>query len=222
MTQRLNDPMPNGPNNPMTTFSSLSPQSLFLDVSTNMLSHGTPIRFRATGISMQPTIANGEMITIVPVEPQEIKRGDIILYRTKTGVIAHRVIKTRVIKPSSFLSPQPSSITGHWLLGYWVTGLLGSLAQSSALSPQHSLLRFLTRGDAFETPDGPVKPDQILGRVVSVERDGHSIDLRGNKAKALFHARIFAARLKRQIGRIPIVAPTIRRVYRRVSLTSNL
>ena len=200
----------------------MNEQRTFVDLTTELLQRGIPIRFRATGISMQPTIADGEMITIVPVEPQEIKRGDIILYRTKTGVIAHRVIKTRVIKPSSFLSPQSSSITGHWLLGYWVTGLLGSLAQSSALSHQHSLLRFLTRGDAFETPDGPVKPDQILGRVVSVERDGHSIDLRGNKAKALFHARIFAARLKRQIGRIPIVAPTIRRVFRKGSLTSGL
>src|SRR4030067_203750 len=87
-------------NDLMTTFSSLSPRSLFVDVSTNLLSSGHPIRFRATGMSMHPTIANGETIIIEPVCPSQIERGDIILYRTNTGVIAHRVIKINVMEAS--------------------------------------------------------------------------------------------------------------------------
>ena len=197
----------------------MNEQRAFLDLTTELLQRGTPIRFHATGVSMQPTIHHGETITIVPVEPREIKRGDIILYRAKTGVIAHRVI--RILRDTtSALTPQPSSANTHWLLGYWVTRLLDY--RGSVLGPQSLLLRFYTRGDAFETPDEPVRPDQVLGRVVSVERNGRWIDLGGKKAKILFLTRNLASRLKGQIGRIPIVAPAIRHVRRRGSLTSNL
>ena len=200
-----------------------------------MLSHGHPIRFHATGISMQPTINHGETITIVPVEPREIKRGDIVLYRAKTAIIAHRVI--RILRDTnSVFSPHHSSANAHWLLGYWVIGLLGywvtyscsclrtpnSELRTSLDSPQPSSLSFILRGDAFEKPDEPVGSDQILGRVVSVERNGRWIDLGGEKTKILYFTHNLVSRLKGQIGRIPIVAPTIRHFRRRGSLTSNL
>ena len=140
---------------------------------------------------MHPTIANGETIIIEPVDPSEIRWGDIILYRTKTGVIAHRVIS--ILRDTS-----------------------------SVLSPQASSLLFIHRGDAFETPDEPVRPDQVLGRVVSVERNGHCVNLLGKKAKILFLTRILATRVKGQIGQIPIVAHTIRHIRRKGSLASNL
>ena len=66
---------------------------MFLEVSTDLLSQGYSVRFRPGGHSMHPTIRDGEAVTVEPVEPGQVKRGDIILYRTASGVIAHRVVR---------------------------------------------------------------------------------------------------------------------------------
>ena len=62
--------------------------------------------------------------------------------------------------------------------------------------------RFILRGDASSDPDEPVEPAQVLGKVVSVERGGHSIDLCSRNAKMLRTAYVWASRLKRWIIRI--------------------
>jgi signal peptidase I len=67
----------------------------FGEVSASLLSMGCSLRFRATGKSMYPTIRDGEVVTVVPVARAEIRRGDIVLYRSETGVIAHRVERVR-------------------------------------------------------------------------------------------------------------------------------
>ncbi|MGA1823939.1 MAG: signal peptidase I [bacterium] len=64
----------------------------FIELSTQLLRHGEKIRFQAPGHSMQPTIREGEIITIEPVAPSAVRKGDIILYRWEHGIIAHRVI----------------------------------------------------------------------------------------------------------------------------------
>lgn len=57
--------------------------------------------------------------------------------------------------------------------------------------------RFIARGDASAAPDEPVEPAQVLGKVVSVERGGRSIDLYSRRAKMLRTAHVCASRLKR-------------------------
>ncbi len=42
---------------------------------------------------MYPTIREGDVITVAPIAPDSVQRGDIILYRFKCGVVAHRVVK---------------------------------------------------------------------------------------------------------------------------------
>jgi signal peptidase I len=42
---------------------------------------------------MHPTILDGDVITVQPMSPSDIKQGDIILYRSQSGVIAHRVVR---------------------------------------------------------------------------------------------------------------------------------
>ena len=61
-------------------------------MSAELLSLGLGVRFRAPGTSMHPTIRHGEVITVEPIEPNTLKRGDIILYRFKSGFIAHRIV----------------------------------------------------------------------------------------------------------------------------------
>ncbi len=64
--------------------------------------------------------------------------------------------------------------------------------QSSVLSPHH----FLLRGDASLSCDQPVAAQQILGRVVRVERNGRSIQLASRGAKLWHKAHRMASGLK--------------------------
>jgi hypothetical protein len=148
-------------------------QSLFIDVSTKLLRRGQCVRFRAPGLSMHPTIKEGETITVIPVSSFEVKRGDILLYLVGKKVIAHRVVGIEKKKRDSS-------------------------NQFSKFSPR----LFLLRGDASTICDEPVEAQQILGKVVSVERDGRSINLCSRRAKIFRLAYKWASHLKRQILRL--------------------
>jgi signal peptidase len=50
------------------------------------------IKFRAAGLSMYPEIRDGELITVAPVAARQISRGDILLCRMPTRLLAHRVV----------------------------------------------------------------------------------------------------------------------------------
>jgi signal peptidase I len=56
------------------------------------LTRGTVVRFRAEGISMHPTIRDGEAITIAPVVTDDVVSGDVLLCRHGQRVLAHRVV----------------------------------------------------------------------------------------------------------------------------------
>ena len=73
----------------------IQPASMHIEAVLELLSEGYAVRFRAGGQSMHPTIKDGEMITVEPVTAPAVKRGDIVLYRSKNGVIAHRVVRAQ-------------------------------------------------------------------------------------------------------------------------------
>ncbi len=154
--------------------SNLSPDN-FKKICTELLRKGHKVKFHAPGNSMYPTICEGDAITVMPIETASISIGDIILYRHKSGVTAHRVI--RITKRDAHHS------------------------QHSALRPQTSDLRpqsyFILRGDAALVFDDPVSADQILGKVTLVEREGRRIDPYTRRAKILFSTRRLASRLRR-------------------------
>lgn len=66
----------------------------FLEQARQMLSRGIPVAMRMSGSSMRPTIEDGDIVTIKPMDENPIKPGDIILYQTRfdTAVI-HRVVR---------------------------------------------------------------------------------------------------------------------------------
>ncbi len=180
----------------MTQSSSLSAH-YFVDLSADLLRLGHSVRFRANGGSMFPTIKEGDVITVEPIAPSQVRVLDIIFYRADRGVIAHRVVsigrteqrglsneQEKKNRPDdhSVLSPQPSSLS----------------TQPSALSPQPSSLitSFILRGDASDDSEEAVEPARILGRVVAVERKGRSINLGGRKAKMIHAGYVCAARLR--------------------------
>jgi signal peptidase I len=140
-------------------------QSLFISaqdfagVSHELLNLGYGVRFRASGRSMHPTIADGELMTVEPMLPSDLKRGDVVLYSLERGVIAHRVVR---------------------------------IEKRNGGAPC-----FILRGDALGSPDEPVEVDQILGKVVSVEREGRSIDLYSRKVKIIRTLRLCASHIKK-------------------------
>jgi signal peptidase I len=147
---------------------------LFLEVAEDLLKRGHRVRFRAKGNSMHPTIRHGEAIVVEPVSAAEVKTNDIALYRTERGVVAHRVIRRA----------DP-----------WV-GLTTTRDEAGASSGP----TFITRGDAAGDPDEPVSPEQILGKVVAVERRGRSIGLDTRRARTKNIIQVCALRCKRWIA----------------------
>lgn len=144
---------------------------LFTDVTTGLLRQGYGVRFCAKGWSMYPTIKDGEMITVEPVVPSQVKRGDILVHHNGRGMIAHRVV--RIPRKKALLNPEDS--------------ILGT--------------SFVLRGDASSTCDEPVEGDQVLGKVVSVERNGRLIDLDSWKSMILFASHLCTSHFKRSIIR---------------------
>jgi hypothetical protein len=71
---------------------------LLREACTALLRDGQRVRFRATGLSMDPTIRDGDVLTVEPVNLGEVRPGEILLYRTARGVIAHRLVRCEEVE----------------------------------------------------------------------------------------------------------------------------
>lgn len=136
----------------------------------DLLTDGHKVRFCAPGNSMYPTILNGDEITVESIKPEAINIGDIILYRNKNSVIAHRFVRTENKSESHF--------------------------QFSVRTPQ---THFILRGDAAVVFDDPISAEQILGKVIRVEREGRRVNPYTRQAIIRYKARRLAARFKRSV-----------------------
>lgn len=180
-----------------------SPQHLFINVSTELLRRGQCVRFQVPGQSMHPTIKEGETITVAPVAPLNIKRGDILLYLAGMKVIAHRVVRIKREKNDS-ATQSTSHSSAYSSIHASTPSLTHSSTHSSTQASTHSKtlnpqLIFILRGDASAICDYPVEAEQVLGKVVSVEKRGCSIDLYSRRAEMLRILRAWASRFKRLI-----------------------
>lgn len=70
---------------------------------------------------------------------------------------------------------------------------------------------FIMRGDASQSDDAPVAPGQVLGKVVSVEREGRDVELESRRAGALRIARFLALIVEFAYG-------NQRRLYEKVNI----
>jgi signal peptidase I len=62
-------------------------------LSRELVNCGLPVRLRVRGQSMAPLIRDGDVIRVIPVSVDQVAVGDVILFRTGTGLLAHRVIE---------------------------------------------------------------------------------------------------------------------------------
>ncbi|HYA62497.1 MAG TPA: S24 family peptidase, partial [Candidatus Sulfotelmatobacter sp.] len=64
---------------------------LFADLCSAILERGNAVRFRVQGESMRPNLLDGDLITVVPVAPRELRPGDVALVQNADGLLVHRV-----------------------------------------------------------------------------------------------------------------------------------
>jgi hypothetical protein len=163
----------------------------FEKLCTELLSEGKSVRFEAPGKSMYPVILDGETLIVEPIAPSAVKVGDIILYKSEEKLIAHRIISIEKVNSSN---TQPSALSLPCGISRSEPTTGGIPPGSSALSTQYS---FIFRGDASYSYDEPVYADQILGKVIALERNGRSINPYSLKHKFSCWARIWSSRIKR-------------------------
>lgn len=152
---------------------------MFQELVTDLLKDGYKVSFIAPGHSMYPTIMADEPVLVEPIDPAAVHKGDIVLYRTNGHLIAHRVMgivrDDKATEYSSLLeafSPDtdlPPNNIYHKLEK-------ANALQDSKLWGSTERLFFILRGDASRTFDEPVKSEQVLGKVISIQRNGNSIN----------------------------------------------
>lgn len=152
---------------------------MFQELVSDLLKDGYRVSFNAPGHSMYPTIMANEPVLVEPIEPTTVQKGDIVLYRTNGHLIAHRVLGiVRDDKANEFTSLIEAFSPD---IDFPFHNTCDKFREANA--PQDSKsggsaekLFFILRGDASRTFDVPVKSDQVLGKVISIERNGSSID----------------------------------------------
>jgi hypothetical protein len=68
-------------------------QALFGPLCAGLLADGVSVRFQASGVSMHPAIRNGDTVVVRASAAADVRRGDVLLYRGRRGLTAHRVVE---------------------------------------------------------------------------------------------------------------------------------
>jgi len=109
------------------------------------------IRFKATGDSMLPSVWPGDLLTVRRQSFSEFQSGEIVLYEREAG-------ENTLTRPYGPASPGGRSFVAHRVV-------------------RRNGRQLITRADSLRQNDAPVHEDQVLGRVVSISREGRDIRL---------------------------------------------
>jgi hypothetical protein len=149
---------------------------IFCSTAAELLQRGSSVRFSAPGHSMHPVIVQSDVLQVAPIRAEELSIGDIALYHAGVRIIAHRVvgINNGKLDTGCLLRKR---ITSFFPLRHEVPLFKGLRKQvcSSSLA-NNKTLQITLKGDACTTPDPPVTAEQILGKVIAVEHNGHHVD----------------------------------------------
>ena len=93
---------------------------------------------RAEGTSMVPTVSPGDLVVARPIQPGDLKPGDLVMFQYGRAVVGHRLVSaTTTGGPGASLDDSP-----RW--------------------------RLVTRGDALENPDPPFPGEALVGKIALV------------------------------------------------------
>ena len=114
-----------------------SDSGAFQHLTDDLLGRGTGFRFHARGRSMLPTIQDGQVLHVEPVNSAKLDIGDIVLLRSQGSFKAHRIVRKQgahfVTQGDASLDPD-GEFSSSQILGrvvakeHPVTGSLTSLA----------------------------------------------------------------------------------------------
>ena len=168
--------------------------AVFCSTAAELLQSGNGVRFSAPGYSMHPVIMPSDVLHVAPIRAEELFIGDIALYRAGDRIIAHRVVRIQKgevdrnghFGPFAFSASRTAgpllkarSAAPQAPRSFRLTAgepPAPQVQSSSSLTSGEPPLQITLKGDACSTPDPPVTAEQILGKVISVERHGRHVD----------------------------------------------
>ena len=182
--------------------------NMFPELVSDLLQDGYKVSFNAPGHSMYPTILANETLVVEPVGPADVHKGDIVLYRSNGNLIAHRVMGiVKDDKADEYFSlieafcPEEArrareSVDG----GDELSPRAGDTRNGLVNCSGNEALAFILRGDASRTFDEPVAPEQVLGKVISIERNSGTINPYCLTHKLACWAHKWASRIRRYLS----------------------
>lgn len=68
----------------------------FRDLARELLAQGHEVRTRMSGTSMGRSVPDGAVVCVEPVQPEELRLGDIVLLESASGgLVCHRIYRIR-------------------------------------------------------------------------------------------------------------------------------
>lgn len=125
---------------------------IFWDIGLELLAKGKLLRFRAHGKSMSPFIYHNEFVIVKSCNATEVKFGDIILYER---------LHSQYPEYIKCDEPKEDKVAHRFIEGKRING--------------KDML--ITKGDAYNACDHPILPEQILGKVIAIEKPNGTIML---------------------------------------------
>jgi Peptidase S24-like len=123
----------------------LSPALAFTPLCTDLLRAGWRVRFSAAGSSMAPTLRDGDVLLVDAVLPDSVRSGDVLLYASRRGVTAHRVVRLRDRSVFEVRGDAPGS-PREWVPSAQVLGRVTALARNGRERPLGGApIRYLQR-----------------------------------------------------------------------------
>ena len=72
--------------------SEINDNTLF-DIATSLLAENHSLSYKLRGNSMFPVLREGDVAEVIACEADYLKKGDIVVFKTESGLVAHRIIK---------------------------------------------------------------------------------------------------------------------------------
>ena len=91
------------------------PAPVARDIVETLLRSDTPVRFQALGPSMNPTIQNGETVSIKPLANCTLHLGSIVLYKTCGRFALHRIAINKKRTNRLFMAGDAACTGGEWV-----------------------------------------------------------------------------------------------------------
>jgi hypothetical protein len=111
-------------------------EGLKCSLATEVMRSTGRLQFRATGLSMLPTLWPGDCLTIQSLKFEDAEAGDVVLCARSGRLFVHRITRKFYARPTNSL---------------------------------------ITRGDCMTEQDPPVKENDLLGKVIAIDRRGSRI-----------------------------------------------